>query len=269
MLNKRREIHDDVLDETVRSLLAAAAAPTEPGPVPGEGEALAAFRASQTAPRRSLVLTYLASYKTAVAAALGTGVLLTAGVGAAAAGSLPGAAQDTASELLSKVGVTVPGTDGHSAGHADQRGGSEDAADQTGTDTEGSKGSEVSKLATSTEFEGVEKGAEVSKLASGGNSQAGEHGKAGDEHGKAGDEHGKAGEQTKGEESSSAARDDSKSSQTGEKSEKAAVKTPNDGGTRTADTATAKKADGASTNGTETADTASSDRSAEGSTTRP
>lgn len=269
MLNKRREIHDDVLDETVRSLLAAAAAPTEPGPVPGEAAALAAFRASQAAPRRSLVLTYLASFKTAVAAALGTGVLLTAGVGAAAAGSLPGAAQDTASELLSKVGVTVPGADGHSAGNADQRGRSEDAAAQTGADTEDSKGSVVSEFAKDADLQGVEKGAAISDRASGGTSQAGEHGQAGDEHGKAGDEHGKTGEEAKGEESSSAARDHATSSQTGEKSEKAAVETPNDGGTSTADSATAKKAADASAHGTESADTASSDRSAEGSTTRP
>ncbi len=186
MLNNRRELQADVLDEPVRSLLAAAAAPTEPGPLPGEAEALAAFRASQTTTRRSPVLTYLTAFKTPIAAALGTGVLLTTGMGVAMAGSLPGAAQDTASELLGKVGVTVPGADEHSAGHADQRGGSEDAADEPASPEKDGKGSEVSELATTTDKKGVEKGAAISDEASDGKSQAGEeHGKAAEEHGKA------------------------------------------------------------------------------------
>src|SRR5215471_10895910 len=42
-------------------------------------------------------------------AAATTVVLLGAGTAAAATGSLPGAAQSTASDMLSKVGVSVPG----------------------------------------------------------------------------------------------------------------------------------------------------------------
>ena len=271
MLNNRRELQADVLDEPVRSLLAAAAAPTEPGPLPGEAEALAAFRASQTTTRRSPVLTYLTAFKTPIAAALGTGVLLTAGMGVAMAGSLPGAAQDTASELLGKVGVTVPGADEHSAGHADQRGGSEDAADEPASSEKDGKGSEVSELATTTDLEGVEKGAAISDEASDGKSQAGEeHGKAAEEHGKAAEEHGKAGENGEGEESSASARDDAarpEPTKPAETTEKAHVETPTDEEKAAADSA--RKGDSTSTQGTDQAGDAGAGRSAEGSTSRP
>lgn len=259
-----RASHDD-LDEPVRSLLSAAAAPTELGPMPGEAEALAAFRAAQAAPRRSTLLLHLASFKTAIAAALGTGVLLTAGVGAAAAGSLPGAAQDTASELLAKVGVTVPGADDHSAGNADERG---DSGDAKGSHT--GHGSEVSQFATDTPLKGADKGAAVSELASNGKSNAGEdHGKAGDEHGKAGEDHGK------GTQSGSTARDHTEKSDTTGPSaptrtqDKSPVTTPNDGGTDTADSASSKSGDTASTHGTGTAGEKSSGSSSGGSVNRP
>ena len=269
MLNNRRELQADVLDEPVRSLLAAAAAPTEPGPLPGEAEALAAFRASQTTTRRSPVLTYLTAFRTPIAAALGTGVLLTTGMGVAMAGSLPGAAQDTASELLGKVGVTVPGADEHSAGHADQRGGSEDAADEPTSSEKDGKGSDVSELATTTNKTGVEKGAEVSRLASDGKSQAGEHGKAAEEHGKAG-EHGKVGEHGEGEEPSASVRDDAarpEPTKPAETTEKAHVETPDDGEKAAADSA--REGDSTSTQGTDKAGEAGAGRSAEGSTSRP
>ena len=116
-------IHDSDLppDPRVRALLAAAAAPTEPGPLPGETEAVAAFRA-QSRPRRTFMPSSLIPVRVAVAAGLGTGLLVAGGVGAAAAGVLPGAAQDTARTWLDTVGVEVPGPDAHSAGHADERG---------------------------------------------------------------------------------------------------------------------------------------------------
>lgn len=186
-------------DPRVRALLAAAAAPTEPGPVPGEVEALAAFRAARS-PRRFLMPSSLTPVRAAVAATLGAGVLLTAGVGAAAAGVLPGAAQDTARTWLDTVGVQVPGANAHSAGHADERGRSAeagpadddatttdpaeatedtDAADDTDGTTEPSlpeaagHGQAVSEAARTTEAEGADKGAEISGLASEGRSTAG------------------------------------------------------------------------------------------------
>lgn len=203
----RRNDSDHPLDERVASLLAAAAAPTETGPVPGEEQVLAAFRASQETSRRSFVRSPLTPAKTALAAAVGATVLLTGGVAAAATGSLPGAAQETASEMLTKVGITVPGPDEASAGHADQRGGSasdedeNEAEDEETSETEETpevvtepsgeesgdsqgKGEVVSEMAKSDETTGVEKGAAVSGYASDGKSKAGvnhQQGKPADE----------------------------------------------------------------------------------------
>jgi hypothetical protein len=93
---------------------------------------------------------------------------------AAAAGSLPGAAQDTASEWLSKVGVTVPaaGDRAKRDGRSDDSGEAEAPA---GT-TPGGNGEAVSGTARDTERAGVDKGAEISELASQGRSRAGERG---------------------------------------------------------------------------------------------
>jgi len=270
MLNRfRREATDAAPHKRVASLLEAAAAPSEPGPVPGEGEALAAFRASHDSSRRSSVLSSRSTVKAAVAAALGSGVLLTGGVAAAATGTLPGAAQDTASEMLGKIGVEVPGPSEASAGHADQRGqveGTEgettettDTTSETTTEDESAdsqdakdnqgKGEEVSELATNDEY----KGAAVSEVASEGKSQAG------DEHGKP------SGTEEETTEESSQEPAEPTQSENG----RAPVETPNEGGTGTADQATASEADGASTDGTEKADEKSSGHSAGGSANRP
>lgn len=198
---------DPELDARVRALLAAAAAPTEPGPLPGEPGAVAAFRDARSTPsRRFSMSSSLTPVRAAVAAGLGAGVLLAASVGAAAAGVLPGAAQDTARSWLDTVGVEVPGADARSAGHADQRGASADGdagestersteTDLEATETEateagdgetGSTGAEppeasehgrtVSGTARETEAEGADKGAEVAATASEGRSRAGEQG---------------------------------------------------------------------------------------------
>ena len=63
----------------------------------------------------------------------GAVVVVTGGMAAAATGTLPGAAQDTASSVLAKVGVTVPGPDDQAAVHADSRGQSTDAPASEGT----------------------------------------------------------------------------------------------------------------------------------------
>ena len=84
------------------------------------------------------MLTKSRSAKAAVAAAI---LLLSAGT-AAAAGALPGAAQDAASAALEKVGVSVPGANSHSNGHADSRGKSADdhTSSDAGDDTNGTDG---------------------------------------------------------------------------------------------------------------------------------
>jgi hypothetical protein len=175
-----------------------------------------------------------------------------ASVGMASAGSLPGAAQDVASEMLAKVGITVPGPNDSAGTHPDVRGNSTSVPIAP---ADAGKGAEISELATTTDLTGVEKGAAVSTAASGGTSQAGQHGSA------------------------SAARS---ASATG-----APVETPNSGGTGTADTASGGKSSkgtatanaasggksaagsGNASNGQETADTASGGRSSTGQSHRP
>jgi hypothetical protein len=142
-----------------------------------------------SSPRRSFVPRLKLAAVFATAALAGT-------TGLALAGSLPGAAQDVASSMLAKVGVSVPGPNEHAGTHPSVRGKSaedstgestetETTATETDTETEASsgKGSEISALATSTDLTGVEKGAAISTLASGGQSQAGQHGQAGSEQG--------------------------------------------------------------------------------------
>jgi hypothetical protein len=175
-------------DQRVAALLSAAAAPTEHGSVPGEEAAMAAFRAAhQTASsRRSRMFRHPRPLKIAAAAAMGTGVLLAGGLAPVASGSLPGAAQETAREMLSKFGVTVPGPDEHSSGHTDERGRSAEAKQagggeggaEEGADDQG-KGDEVSELARNTDATGADKGAEISEYASEGRSHAGENGDGG------------------------------------------------------------------------------------------
>ena len=121
---------------------------------------------------------------TAVAAALACTT------GLAFAGSLPGAAQDVASSMLSKVGVTVPGPNENAGTHPNVRGSSSsdvaasDDADENGAPAQNGegKGAEISELATTTELTGVDKGAAISTLASGGKSRAGQQGQATADH---------------------------------------------------------------------------------------
>jgi hypothetical protein len=87
------------------------------------------------------------------------------------AGSLPGAAQDIASAMLAKAGVSVPGPNSNAGDHPNTRGSSE--SNTTVTPTSAGKGSEISDLATS-DLQGLEKGAAVSTAASGGMSRAGQ-----------------------------------------------------------------------------------------------
>jgi hypothetical protein len=124
--HKSRSSDDPALDPRVRKLLAAAAVPEEaPGPLPGENEALAAFRAPPQRTSRIATLRPRVSARAAVAAAISTGVLLT-GIGAAAAGVLPGAAQQTVSSWLDSVGVSVPSGE-EADENGDLSGGSEEA----------------------------------------------------------------------------------------------------------------------------------------------
>jgi hypothetical protein len=164
-------------DPRVAAVLAAAAAPTEPGPQPGEAAALAAFRAAAPTPNRRTRM--FPSLKAAAVAATATGALLTGGVAVAATGALPGAAQDTARTMLGTVGVTVPGPADAAGTHPATRGKSaatatESAAPAAAPATAAAaKGQAVSGLATTTDATGRDKGAAISALASEGRSKAG------------------------------------------------------------------------------------------------
>jgi hypothetical protein len=122
---------------------------------------------SGPSPRRSLMP--FALTRPRLSAAL-VAALLACTAGLASAGSLPGAAQDIASEMLAQVGIAVPGPNDNAGTHPDVRGSSEI------TPSAGEKGSAVSQLATGDELTGLDKGAAVSSVASDGKSQAGTHG---------------------------------------------------------------------------------------------
>jgi hypothetical protein len=117
-----------------------------------------------TSPRRSFVPRIKLAAALAATALVGT-------TGLALAGTLPGAAQDIASEMLAKVGVTVPGTNSNAGEHPNSRGSSSEHT--TVTTASSGKGAEISDLATS-DLSGLEKGAAVSTAASGGKSRAGQ-----------------------------------------------------------------------------------------------
>jgi hypothetical protein len=172
----------------VASLLAAAR-PNGPGSWPAREDAalesfvIAARTSSETttrSPRRSSL------HRLKLAATITT-VALACTAGLAFAGSLPGAAQDVASTMLAKVGVTVPGPNEHAGTHPSTRGSSSQEATTTEstseTESTSGKGSEISQFAATTDLTGVEKGAAISTLASGGESQAGQHGQATAGHG--------------------------------------------------------------------------------------
>jgi hypothetical protein len=117
--------------------------------------------------RRSIMPRIKLAAALAVTALLGT-------TGLALAGGLPGAAQDIASDMLAKAGITVPGPNSNAGDHPSTRGSS---SGQSGaTPTSSGKGSEISDIARS-DLTGLEKGAAVSTAASDGKSRAGqEHG---------------------------------------------------------------------------------------------
>ena len=280
MVNQyRRHSTDHPLDERVAILLEAASAPTEPGPLPGEDEAMAAFRASHESSRRSSMLSSLKSTKAAAAAALSVGVMLTGG--AAVAGTQPGAAQETAHSVLAELGIEVPGSDGNHAEPADTRGASgeeevveisdEEAAGVSGEEetldtaengdgdevgAQGEHGALVSGFATSTELRGAEKGAAIAAMASEGKSKAGENPSEERSAGRAGGDRDEAeGEGSRGapEESERGRSADAPPVETpnkGAASEDAPpAETPNNGGPENGDDASGGKSSGGSENG--------------------
>ena len=161
-------------------LLEAASAEAPSEELAREPEALAAMKAALRSPAHRNVASSRRSFmpfalsRPRLTAAV-VAAAFAASVGMASAGSLPGAAQDVASEMLAKVGITVPGPNDNAGTHPDVRGNSTSVPSAP---TDAGKGAEISELATTTDLTGVEKGAAVSTAASGGKSQAGQHGSA-------------------------------------------------------------------------------------------
>jgi hypothetical protein len=220
----------------VARLLEGASAEATPDELARETEVVTLMAAevrlsssTESASPRKSFMPFALSRPRVSAAAVAAALACSAGL--ASAGALPGAAQDVASAMLAKVGISVPGSNESAGDHPNARGSSADTSDGDHPNVRGSsadtsdvaKGSGISGLATTTELTGVNKGAAISSAASDGKSQAGQHGSA--------------------------------------SGESARVDKPNGGGTGTADTASGGK----STNGSSTADTASGGASSAGS----
>jgi hypothetical protein len=190
------EMHELPLDpNTAERLIAGAIAPEDAPPgyanvarlleaVAGEASPEELVREPETvkivaAAMRSPSHNHLASPKRSFMPSALTRPRMTAAAAAAAlvcsaslavAGALPGAAQDIASSMLEKVGISVPGPNENAGTHPNERGNSSTVAPSTA-----GEGAEISDLATTTDLTGLEKGAAISDLASGGKSQAAEH----------------------------------------------------------------------------------------------
>jgi hypothetical protein len=160
--------------------------------------------------------------KVAGLVALGT---LAGTSGLAAAGVLPDSAQNIVSDVLDRVGISVPANEANE----DPASSSEPIEPPSSLEGPGedpaSSGEAISEIATTTSSTGIDKGAEISSTASGGMSQAGEHGSVLDG------------------------------------ADAAVVDSPNEGGSNTADTASG----GNSAHGTAVADGASGGKSTAGS----
>ena len=117
-------------------------------------------------PKRSFV-PFALSRRRIAAVLIGAALACTGGT--ASAGILPGAAQDIASAILGKVGISVPDSNEDSGTHRSVPGMSANRSD-------GGKGGDISELATSTELSGVDKGATIARVASDGTSRAGKRG---------------------------------------------------------------------------------------------
>lgn len=197
---------DTVVFQEVDEVLAAACAPASPAELAGEAAALAAFRAAGPAPvpqggsrtrwwgghpRR------IPASRLAIVAVAAFGLLGVSGA-AAATGSLPGPAQDTARAVLSTVGVEVPRGNGRTTAPGQLKDKDQDtdkaARDKAANDgvprsdepkvpaetpaaggaTSNGQGATISSIAQDPALTGADKGAAVSDAASDGKSKAGE-----------------------------------------------------------------------------------------------
>ncbi|HEY3673022.1 MAG TPA: hypothetical protein VGN51_18935 [Acidimicrobiia bacterium] len=136
----------------------------------------AEIRSSTPAPRPASN----AGRRLARLAAASAVVTMTAFGGLAAAGALPGPAQQLASDVLGQLHIDVPSPDGANHEHRGNSGADTDSPSASSSDSgrnhgDGQgQGSSTSNLATDPSATSIDKGAAVSAVASDGQSQAGE-----------------------------------------------------------------------------------------------
>lgn len=179
--------HTHVDDPAVAAVLAAAAAPAE-GPVPGEAQALAAFRTVYH-PHRRLRMPAFSEKAKLIAAAVFGGVVVISGAAGAATGSLPLVSHGH-SHPNHATTHTSDGTDDDQSGDVQDSTDTEttdstDTTDVNGPDNLNTKGS-ASDLAHQTPPTGMTRGEMVCTVRSGDKCQAGQHGQnTATTHGKA------------------------------------------------------------------------------------
>jgi len=165
----------------VARVLRAVSAEAIPEELAGETETVGivaavvrlSFDTRSESPRRSF-MPFALSRPRMTAALVAAALACTASL--ASAGALPGAAQDVASTMLAKVGISVPGANENAGTHPDERGTS--SRNTPTSESTAGKGAEISELARTTELAGVDKGAAISTEASNGKSHAGQHSSA-------------------------------------------------------------------------------------------
>jgi hypothetical protein len=158
--------------ERVAAVLAAARSAPEPGELARETDTVAAMAAlvrsspvttpASTRRKRFMLIHPLRLRTAAIFAAL---VFASTG-GLAAAGALPGPAQDVVSTILSELGLSLP----------DQAGGEP----ETARPSQSEKGLAIAALASGSDERSLERGALISALASDGKSRAGANGQPAD-----------------------------------------------------------------------------------------
>jgi hypothetical protein len=254
-------------------LLDAASAEASAEELANEREGVVAFalavgssRPTDSVSPRGFSMPFSFSRARLVAAALATALAATAGL--ASAGSLPGAAQDVASEVLAKLGVSVPGPNDSAGTHPDVRGSSATAPSAE------RKGQEISELARTTEATGVEKGAAVSTAASDGKSRAGQAAAGSNSRAQGNPAAAGTGTAGKGSEISELARSTEATEATGVEKGAAVSTAASEGKSQAGEQGSAAGAgsansppSGSNGGGTGTADTASGGKSSEGTTT--
>jgi hypothetical protein len=158
----------------VASLLAALVAKSTDDELAREAEHVAMVSATvllssgvqSSPPKRSFIPCALSRPRIA-AVLIAVGLASTGGL--ASAGALPGVAQDIASKILGKVGISVPAPNENAGRLPNVSGVSADRSERA-------KGRVISELATTTERTGVDKGATISQEVSDSTSQAGQQG---------------------------------------------------------------------------------------------